>query len=55
MCGLPITVILRGEVDRDIIRRFEDTGIERVNIIIPYFETEEQAREQLEKLAASVL
>lgn len=55
MRDLPITVILRGEVDRDVIRRFEDTGIERVNIIIPYFETEEQAREQLEKLAASVL
>lgn len=55
MSRMPITVILRGTVDRDVIQRFEDTGIERVNIIIPYFETEDQAREQLEKLAANVL
>lgn len=55
MKTLPTTVILRGEVDRDTIRRFEETGIDRVNIIVPYFETEAQAREQLETLAGQVL
>ena len=52
---LPVTCILRGQVDRDVIRRYADIGVERVNIIIPYYETIEQAGEQLELLAENVL
>ena len=55
MKRVPTTVILRGVVDRDTIQRFADVGVDGVNIIIPYYESIEQAQAHLNQLASEVL
>ncbi|MET0183112.1 MAG: TIGR03619 family F420-dependent LLM class oxidoreductase [Caulobacterales bacterium] len=52
---VPVTAILRGDATRDDLKRFEDEGVERVAISLPYFETEAGARDKIEKLAAALL
>jgi len=56
MTTVPITCILHGKVDRDTLKRFADSGLlERVNIMIPYFQTLAEMRERLAWMAEQYL
>lgn len=43
MPDVAITAILHGKVTRDDIRRYEDTGIERLCVMLPYIERADEA------------
>jgi probable F420-dependent oxidoreductase len=53
--SFPISVILRGVVTRDVLKTYEDAGVERVLISLPQVEDAAGARTALDRLAASVL
>lgn len=55
MSDVRVTAIIYGKVDRDLLKRFEDAGVERLNLMLPYFDTEAGAREQVARMAEIAL
>jgi alkanesulfonate monooxygenase SsuD/methylene tetrahydromethanopterin reductase-like flavin-dependent oxidoreductase (luciferase family) len=53
--GLHIAAILKDDAGRDDLRRFEDAGCDRAIISLPAVETEDEARQMLDRLAHRVL
>jgi probable F420-dependent oxidoreductase len=50
-----IAAILVGDITRDIVRRFEDAGTDRVAIMLPNIQSIEEGRAAMEKIAGEVL
>jgi len=50
-----IAAILVGNITRDIVRRFEDAGADRVAIMLPIITTAEEGRQAVEKIAEEIL
>lgn len=50
-----IAAILVGDITRDMVRRFEDAGTDRVAIMLPTISTIEEGRAAMEKIAEQVL
>lgn len=50
MKDVPITAILHGSVTKDDVKRYEDTGIERLCVMLPYIE----APEDVERAVAEI-
>jgi probable F420-dependent oxidoreductase len=46
-----VTAILRGDVDRDVVRRYEDVGIERVLVSLPRINRRADVEPELAKIA----
>ncbi|MCK9541734.1 MAG: TIGR03619 family F420-dependent LLM class oxidoreductase [Novosphingobium sp.] len=51
MKQVPITAILHGEVTRDDIRRYEDAGVDRLCLMLPYVEQPEDVEGAVAALA----
>jgi hypothetical protein len=49
-----VTAILRGDVDRDVVRRYEDVGIERVLVSLPRINRRADVKPELAKIAEAV-
>jgi hypothetical protein len=49
-----IAAILTPDSDPDVVRRFEDVGVDRVALTLPEIENADEARRALELLASKV-
>lgn len=52
---VPVTVVLRGTVNRDVLRRYEDAGVERVAVSMPMATTAGEAEKAIGEMADTLL
>jgi probable F420-dependent oxidoreductase len=52
---LQIVAIVRGDADRDIVRRFEDVGVDALAVSMPTVTNEQEVCDALERIAETVL
>jgi probable F420-dependent oxidoreductase len=50
-----IAAILVGDITKDIVRRFEDAGADRIAIMLPIITSAEEGRQAIEKIAGDIL
>ncbi len=50
-----IAAILVGDITKDIVRRFEDAGADRVAIMLPIITSVEEGWQAIEKIAEDIL
>jgi len=55
MDDAPVTAIVHGGTGRDQLKRFEDAGVERLCVMLPFFDDAEGARRAVTQMAEQVL